>query len=207
MAEPATPILPAHIEETVQAIARLHAEHYQQSSTLQRAVDRITGRVGRPQFVAWLTMVVVGWIGLNLGLIALGRTPIDAPPFFWLQGAVTLTALYVAALILSTQRREDQLGAHREQLTLELSIISERKAAKIIALLEEIRRDSPTLRNRHDAEASELSAPADPQAVLGAIMESHQDMIEAEAALDGEPLAVVAGPEPRPRQQQMRAQG
>jgi len=45
-----TPILPAHIDETVQAIARLHAEHYQQSTPLQRIVDRMTALVGRPNF-------------------------------------------------------------------------------------------------------------------------------------------------------------
>jgi len=202
MADPATPILPAHIEETVAAIARLHAEHYQQSSTLQRAIDRITGRVGKPQFVAVLTGIVVAWIALNVVLQALGRTPLDEPPFFWLQGLVTLTALYMTALILSTQRREDELGAYREQLTLELSILSERKAAKIIELLEEIRRDSPTLRNRYDPEASELSAPADPQAVLEAIKESHQDTIATEVALDGDAAApareAVTGPMDRP---------
>lgn len=186
MPSPATPILPAHIEETVAAIAQLHAEHYQQSSTLQRAVDRVTGRVGKPQFVAALTGIVVAWIALNLGLRAVGLAPLDAPPFYWLQGAVALTALYMTALILSTQRREDELGAYREQLTLELSILSERKAAKIIELLEEIRRDSPTLRNRHDPVAAELAAPADPQAVLDAIKESHQDMLETETAFGGQ---------------------
>lgn len=33
-----TPILPAQIEDTVQSIARLHAEHCQQATRLQRIV-------------------------------------------------------------------------------------------------------------------------------------------------------------------------
>ncbi len=33
-----TPILPAHIEDTVPLIARLHAEHCQQATRLQRIV-------------------------------------------------------------------------------------------------------------------------------------------------------------------------
>ena len=36
------PTLPAHIEETIQSIARLHAEHHNNATPLQRAVDRIT---------------------------------------------------------------------------------------------------------------------------------------------------------------------
>ncbi|WP_207210943.1 hypothetical protein, partial [Lichenibacterium minor] len=59
------------------------------------------------------------------------------------------------------------------QLTLELSILSEKKSAKIIELLEELRRDLPAVRNRVDEEASEMAKPADPQAVLQAINETH----------------------------------
>jgi len=130
-----TPILPAHIEDTVKAIAKLHAEHYEQATPLQTTIDRLTARAGRPEFVGILTVVVFGWISFNLVLMALGHRPVDEPPFYWLQGVVGLAALYMTALILTTQRREDQLASHREQLTLELGILSEQKAAKIIELL------------------------------------------------------------------------
>ncbi len=172
-----TPILPAHIDDTVKAIARLHAEHYEQATPLQRTIDRLTAGAGRPEFVGVLTLVIFGWIGLNVILPALGSRTLDEPPFPWLQGAVSLTALYMTVLILTTQRREDQLASHREQLTLELGILSEQKAAKIIELLEEMRRDDPTLRNRVDREAVAMSTPADPQAVLDAIKDTHEEML------------------------------
>jgi len=172
-----TPILPAHIDDTVKAIARLHAEHYEQATPLQRTIDRLTAGAGRPEFVGVLTLVIFGWIGLNVVLPALGYGTLDEPPFPWLQGAVSLTALYMTVLILTTQRREDQLASHREQLTLELGILSEQKAAKIIELLEEMRRDDPTLRNRVDREAVAMSTPADPQAVLDAIKDTHEEML------------------------------
>ena len=38
-------------------------------------------------------------------------------------------------------KREDELATRREQLTLQLAILSEQKAAKIISLLEELRQD------------------------------------------------------------------
>lgn len=78
---------------------------------------------------------------------------------------------------LTTRRREDELTAHREQLTLELAIPSEQKAAKIIELLEELRRDNPHIHDRHDAEAEALSKPADPQAVLEAIQTTHEEIV------------------------------
>jgi uncharacterized membrane protein len=174
-----TPILPAHIEDTVQAIAKLHAEHYQQSTPLQRIVDRLTALVGRPGFVGLLTLVVLVWVLASLGTSWLGREHLDPPPFAWLQGAVGLMALYMTALILATQRREDQLAGHREQLTLELAILGEQKSAKIIGLLEEMRRDNPLLANRVDHEAAAMAAPSDPQAVLDAIKDSRDEVIPA----------------------------
>ena len=52
MADPnAAPVLPAHIEETIQSIARLHAQHHQNATSFQRVVDRITAFVGRPRFI------------------------------------------------------------------------------------------------------------------------------------------------------------
>ena len=170
-----TPILPAHIEDTIRSIAQLHAEHHRAATPLQRVVDKMTALVGRPRFIGLLTLLVVLWIGGN-GIASLGGyAAFDPPPFAWFDGAVSLGALYIALLILTTQRREDQLAQHREQLTLELAILSEQKTAKVIELLEEMRRDNPNLRNRVDEEAAAMAVPADPQSVLNAIKESHAE--------------------------------
>ncbi len=169
-------ILPAHIEDTVQAIARLHADHQARATRMQRFVVRLTARAAQPAFVAVLTMVVLAWMALNVGMVAAGRKPIDEPPFFWLQGLVALTALYMTVLILVTQRHEDEMMNHREQLTLELAILSEQKSAKIIALLEELRRDNPMIHDRHDEEAAALSTPADPNSVLDAIIVTQEEI-------------------------------
>jgi uncharacterized membrane protein len=161
--------VPAHVEDTVQAVARFHATHEADAEPLQRLIERLTRRAGTPVFLVLLTLSVIAWMVLNLGLIAFGVRPLDEPPFFWLQGAVTLTALCMTVLILTTQRREDELAGLRDQLTLELSILSEQKSAKIIGLLEELRRDDPHISNRPDEHADALSRPADPNAVMDAL--------------------------------------
>ena len=166
--------VPTHVEDTVQAIARFHAAHEADASPLQRLIERLTRRAGRPAFIALLTALILCWIALNLGLMVLGRAPIDEPPFIWLQGAVATTALYMAIFILTTQRREDKLAGLRDQLTLELSILSEQKSAKIIALLEELRRDDPNVSDRPDEKADALSTPADPNAVLDALKDTQE---------------------------------
>jgi uncharacterized membrane protein len=103
------PLLPAHIEATIRSIARLHAEHHQNATPFQRAVDRVTALVGRPRFLGVLTVIVASWISLNLLVGALGYRAIDPPPFSGLTGAVSLASLYLVGLILATQRRENQL--------------------------------------------------------------------------------------------------
>ena len=112
-------ILPAHIEETVEAIARLHAEHHQQTQPLQRALGRLTAAASHPFFVCLLILMVVGWVVLNLALARSGVPPLDEAPFYWLQGTISLAGLVIASLILTTQRRDDELASYREQLTLE----------------------------------------------------------------------------------------
>jgi uncharacterized membrane protein len=167
-----TSILPPHIEETIRAIAKLQADHHEEAGTLQRVVERLTAWIGRPRFIAALTGVVVLWLAGNSLALWSGHKPWDPPPFSWLEAVVGLLALYVTMLILTTQRRDDKLASYREQLSLELAILSEQKSAKIISLLEEQRRDHPQLENRVDNEAAAMAEAADPQAVLGAIKKS-----------------------------------
>jgi uncharacterized membrane protein len=167
------PSLPAHVDETIRSIARHRAEHHENSTPLQRAVDRATALLGRPMFLCVLTVTVAGWMGLNMLAAALGDRPIDPPPFPWLGGAVSLLSLYMVVLILATQRREDQFARQRDLLILELAILSEQKTAKLIQLLEESRRDNPLMQDRVDQEAEIMARPADPQSVLASIKETH----------------------------------
>jgi uncharacterized membrane protein len=140
--------------------------------------------LGRPRFIGVLTVIAASWISLNLLAAALGYRPIDPPPFSWLGGAVSLVSLYMVILILAAQQREYQLAQLREQLTLELAILSEQKTAKVIQLLEESRRDNPLIRNRVDQEAEAMALPADPQSVLDAIKDTHADVEQTGDCVD-----------------------
>jgi uncharacterized membrane protein len=169
-AEP--PILPIHAEETILSIARLHAEHRANATQHQRVVDRITSLLGRPSFIAALTIFIIGWMSLNGLAVSRGYRALDPPPFPWLAGAASLASLYLVVLILTTQKRDDRLTHRRELLNLELGILSEQKTAKVIALLEELRRDSPLVHNRVDELADAMGRPTDPQSVIDAIEET-----------------------------------
>lgn len=175
VSEPTPSVLPPHVEGTVQAIAQLYLEHHQHASRAERVIDRATSMIGRPSFLGVLVFCVASWIAINL---AIPRLAFDPPPFAWLVGLIALVSLFMTTLILISQRRADELASRREQMTLEVSILSEQKAAKIIELLEELRRDSPNVLNRVDSEAEEMAEPADARAVLEVIQATHEEMKE-----------------------------
>jgi uncharacterized membrane protein len=165
--------LPRHIEDTVQAVAAFHVGHRLAASALERFVVRITAAISAPAFVGAAAGFVAAWIGLNVALpwITLFRA-FDPPPFAWLQWVVTAGALFVTLFILAAQAHENVLAEQRAQLTLHLAMISERKVAKLIALIEELRRDSPHVEDRIDADAVAMGQSSDPQVVLEALRES-----------------------------------
>ncbi len=178
-------VLPTHIEETIQSIADFHAQHHREASRLQRMVERAVRMVGQPRFVGVLTLALVAWIGINLMLRAVGRRAFDPPPFQILQDVGELVALYITVLILIAQQREKKISEHLEHLTLELAILTEKKTAKIIQLMEELRQDSPHVADRHDPAAVELAVPADTRVILDALKETQEEALAAMDAGEG----------------------
>ncbi|HZZ70358.1 MAG TPA: DUF1003 domain-containing protein [Phenylobacterium sp.] len=175
----------------MQAIARLHIDHRRGATGLQRTVERLTRFFSRPRAVGLLAVLVAAWLLTNVVMSALGGQPFDPAPFNLLQAFTGIAALFMTIFILVTQRREDELSELREQLTLELALLSEQKAAKLIELMEELRRDLPNVRDRIDHQASALSQAADPDAVLEVLKENQ---IEAADSRDGS--ADPGGPAP-----------
>jgi uncharacterized membrane protein len=64
-----------------------------------------------------------------------------------------------------------QLEEQRAHLDLKVTLLTEQKAAKMIDLLEELRRDLPNVKNRLDPEAVALQKSMNPDLVLAALDE------------------------------------
>lgn len=171
------------VSSTVGTIASLHVQAEQRVGRHQRLIETLTRQLGRPRFFYVVLALVLVWIGANLAARGLGHAPWDAPPFYWLQGLVGLSALLMTIIVLITQNRQGRTAERREQLNLQINLLSEQKVTKLISLVEELRRDLPSVRNRADPEAEAMTAAADPAAVLVALEESLEVAIE-EAGLD-----------------------
>ena len=154
--------LPGQIDDTIESIAELERKALAGASLQQRAIERFTLAVGRPRTVWIILAIVAVWVALNVSLAVAGRPQVDPAPYFWLDGVLALAALLMTILILTTENRMSEIEEQRSRLHLQISILAERKAAKIIQLIEELRYDMPTVANREDSEAAEMTLPTDP---------------------------------------------
>lgn len=169
--------LPAHVQEAIQAIAAMHAAHRQQSSWLDRFIDRLTSAAAKANFLLVLAILLLLWTGCNVSARYFGLAPFDDPPAFpLLSFLVSCVALFIAVLILSSQTRADRLANLREQMTLETVLLNTQKSSKLIELMEEFRRDSPSVKDRVDVEAMEMAGLPDHDTVLNAIQEINENL-------------------------------
>lgn len=168
-----TPVESDHdqISQNIEAVLDFYSREYQKISRSQRILERISRFLGQPIFLGIILFFVAFWILANVALRQFGMAEFDPEPYFWLQGVVGLGALLTATVVLSKQNRLTKLEEQRAHLDLKVMLLTEQKTAKLINLLEELRRDLPNVRNRHDPEAAELQQSMNPELVRDALNE------------------------------------
>ena len=159
------------ISRNIEAVLEFYAREEQKISRSQRILERISHLVGQPAFLAFILLFVALWMLGNAVLLQVGMAPFDPPPFFWLQGIVGLGALLTATVVLTKQNRLARIEEQRTHLDLKVTLLTEQKTAKLIDLLEELRRDLPNVRDRHDPEAADLQQSMNPDRVLATLDE------------------------------------
>jgi uncharacterized membrane protein len=162
---------PDQIGQNIEAVREYYAREEQKISRSQRILERISRFVGQAVFLGFILLFVAFWMLANAILRQFGAAQFDPPPFFWLQGIVGLGALLTATVVLTKQNRLAKLAEQRELLDLKVTLLTEQKVAKLIDLLEELRRDLPNVRNRHDPEAVAMQQSMNPDQVLAALDE------------------------------------
>ena len=153
----------------VAAVQNFYARESDKLSHSQRLLERLSELAGHPLFFVFILLFVGTWAGLNVLCRALGRAEFDPAPFFWLQGIVGLFAWLTATGVLSRQNRLAKLAEQRSNLDLKVILLTEQKVAKLIDLMEELRRDLPNVKDRHDPSVESLQQAMNPSKVLEAL--------------------------------------
>jgi uncharacterized membrane protein len=162
---------PDQISQNIDAVLEFYTREEQKISHSQRTLERVSEFVGRPAFLGAILLFVALWIIANAVMRRFGMDEFDPAPFFWLQGIISLGALLTATVVLTKQNRLDKLAEQRAHLDLKVTLLTEQKAAKLIDMLEELRRDLPNVIDRHDPEAVALKQSMNPDLVLAALDE------------------------------------
>jgi len=158
-----------HISRNIGSILAFHEREHEKLSPAQRRIEAASRIISRPLYLIILLGLILTWVAGNVLALRLGVVPLDRPPFEWLQGAVALAALITSTVVLYAQTRQARLETQRAHLDLQVNLLTEQKVTKLIVLLEELRRDLPSVRNRVDTEAGILQQPTDTARVLSAL--------------------------------------
>ena len=158
------------LRQNIEAIVAFYAQEELKISRSQRFIERVSVLIGQPAFLGFILLFVALWIVADTLMTKFGAG-FDPPPYHWLQGVIALAGLLTATVVLIKQNRLAGLAEQRAHLDLKVTLLTEQKAAKMIALLEELRRDLPNVKDRHDAEAAALTEPMNPDLVRAALDE------------------------------------
>jgi uncharacterized membrane protein len=157
------------IHENVETIASMRTRAEEQVGAHQRGIENLTAALGRPLSIYVSLVIAAAWALYNGCASRLGIEAPDPLPCQYLQGVIALAALLMTTMVLTTQNRQSKHAEQRAHLDLQVNLLAEQKVAKLIGLLEELRRDSPAVRDRVDRVAEEMTEPLDPNVVMTAL--------------------------------------
>lgn len=161
MPEPITNV----VERNVARVTELELELERSLSPLERRLHKVTRHVGTVRTIALHVSVIVLWCALNSGYVL--AKPIDPPPFFGLVTVLAIEAILLTLTVLMTQNYMQVLEEHRTRLLLQVSLLTEQEATKMLDVLARVeRRLGGEDRDEH---LETLAQPTTPGDVINAI--------------------------------------
>jgi uncharacterized membrane protein len=163
--------LPGAARDNLQLVAKFHEREQAGISGIRLAIEHISAFFGSPWYFLSCVAFIVLWGVVNAWGARAGWHVVDEPPFPFLQGLVSSNALLITVAVLIRQNRMARLAEHRAHLDLQINLLTEQKAAKILEIVDELHRELVALRGRPDTRMEEMTKPTDANALLHAIKE------------------------------------
>ena len=102
-----------------------------------RFADRVAGLAGSMTAVGLHVVWFAAWITLNAGL-APGVAPWDPFPFVLLTGITSIEAIFLTLFILISQNRMSAAADRREELDIQVNLLTEHELTRALRLLDAI---------------------------------------------------------------------
>jgi uncharacterized membrane protein len=152
-----TPSKASAVTSNIERVAALEASLLEQRSLSDRIADLIGGFSGSMSFVALHVVCFTAWFVLNLGLVP-GVRPFDPYPFILLAMIVSVEAVLLSTFVLMKQNRMQKRIDIRDQLNLQIDLLSEKEVTKALQLLRAICRKLEVEEASSDPELGEMAS-------------------------------------------------
>ena len=160
-----------HVQEHIELIARHEQEFLAKRTRTERLGDRMAAFIGSLAYVAFHVAMCAAWIFWNTLPLAGGRR-FDPWPFPLLDTVLAFEAILVASFILMRQSRMSRRAEERDQLMLQILLLSEREITAVLGMERRIADHLGLKEIAQDQEISQLSQQTSIDEVAQIIQES-----------------------------------
>lgn len=171
------------MRKNIAAVTKAQRQVAEARTTQGRIADAITTFSGSMVFVYMHAVWFGFWILLNIGLIHIPHiSEFDPFPFGLLTLIVSLEAIFLSTFVLISQNRLAQASERRAELDLQVNLLAEQKATKVLEMLDQIARELDGMSHRFnfkpDPEVQALKTSPEPEEVLAVIDETVKEETE-----------------------------
>lgn len=170
-----------HHKRSRQIIKSFEAEALKKRPISVKIADFLTSYFGTVSFLIVNVLLYSVWVYINSGKVP-GIQVFDPYPYSFMNSFVSLEALALTITVLMSQNRQNQTDSLRNELGLQVELISEREITKILKLLKEELTQQKKL--KPDAELEEMLNDID----AGYIEKKLQEQIESS---EGKPIIEI----------------
>jgi len=126
-----------HPRKSRQIIRSFEAKALRRRSPASKIADYLTSYFGSIGFLISNIILFVAWVLINMGKVP-GIAIFDPYPYVLLITFVSLEAIILTTIVLMSQNRQSQIGTLRDELQLQVELITEKEISKVLQLLKKI---------------------------------------------------------------------
>jgi uncharacterized membrane protein len=119
-------------QRNVDAIARMEHTLDAQRTFGERVADGFAAAVGSWPFIIVQSVLLVIWVMLNVSWLFFRWDPY---PFILLNLVLSFQAAYASPIIMMSQNRQSKIADRRNQLDLQINLLSEQESTETLRLL------------------------------------------------------------------------
>jgi uncharacterized membrane protein len=126
-----------HPRKTRQIIRSFEAKSLRKRSLTSKFADYLTSYFGSIGFLVLNLILFIAWVFVNMGKVP-GIPIFDPYPYVLLITFVSLEAIILTTIVLMSQNRQSQIGTLRDELQLQVELITEKEISKVLMLLKKL---------------------------------------------------------------------